>query len=110
MTETTTLPPPVTDESSARPDPRARRRARRQRKPLIGGKPMSSSPEPAVLTEQLERRFGDNEAVAGVDLRVDPGEIYGFLVSNGAGKSTTVKMLCTLIAPTGGRAQVAGRD
>jgi ABC-2 type transport system ATP-binding protein len=64
----------------------------------------------AVLTEGLERRFGDNLAVAGVDLAVAPGEIYGFLGPNGAGKSTTVRMLCTLLLPTAGRAQVAGHD
>jgi len=64
----------------------------------------------AVLTEGLERRFGDNLAVAGVDLEVAPGEIYGFLGPNGAGKSTTVRMLCTLLLPSAGRAAVAGHD
>src|SRR3981189_412422 len=64
----------------------------------------------AVLTEGLQRRFGDNRAVDGVDLAVAPGEIYGFLGPNGAGKSTTVRMLCTLLAPSGGRAVVAGFD
>jgi ABC-2 type transport system ATP-binding protein len=49
-------------------------------------------------------------AVDGVDLRIPAGEIYGFLGPNGAGKSTTVHMLCTLLAPTGGRALVAGYD
>ena len=64
----------------------------------------------AVLTEGLERRFGENLAVAGVDLEVAPGEIYGFLGPNGAGKSTTVRMLCTLLLPSAGRAAVAGHD
>jgi ABC-2 type transport system ATP-binding protein len=64
----------------------------------------------AVLTQGLERRFGDNQAVAGVDLDVAPGEIYGFLGPNGAGKSTTLRMLCTLLLPTAGRAEVAGHD
>jgi ABC-2 type transport system ATP-binding protein len=49
-------------------------------------------------------------AVAGVDLHVEPGEIYGFLGPNGAGKSTTVHMLTTLIPPTAGTARVAGYD
>src|ERR671932_968405 len=49
-------------------------------------------------------------AVDGIDLRVDPGEIYGFLGPNGAGKSTTVLMLTTLLPPTAGRARVAGHD
>ncbi len=50
------------------------------------------------------------EAVRGVDLTVRAGEIVGFLGPNGAGKTTTLKMLCTLLAPTGGRAVVAGHD
>ncbi len=64
----------------------------------------------AITTTGLRRTFGDNEAVAGVDLAVQPGEIYGFLGPNGAGKSTCVKMLCTLLTPTGGSATVAGFD
>src|SRR5687768_13997262 len=64
----------------------------------------------AILAEGLERAFDENLAVAGVDLRVPPGEIYGFLGPNGAGKSTMVRMLCTLLKPTGGRAVVAGHD
>ncbi|TML00983.1 MAG: ABC transporter ATP-binding protein, partial [Actinobacteria bacterium] len=49
-------------------------------------------------------------AVDGIDLHVDPGEIYGFLGPNGAGKSTTVHMLTTLLPPTAGTATVAGYD
>jgi ABC-2 type transport system ATP-binding protein len=64
----------------------------------------------AVLTEQLVREFGETRAVDGVDLEVQPGEIYGFLGPNGAGKSTLVRMLCTLLTPTSGRALVAGYD
>jgi len=64
----------------------------------------------AIRTEALVRDFGDVRAVDGVDLRIPAGEIYGFLGPNGAGKSTTVHMLCTLLAPTGGRALVAGYD
>ncbi len=63
-----------------------------------------------IETRDLRRRFGDEEAVAGVDLTVNSGEIYGFLGPNGAGKSTTVRMLCTLLAPSGGSASVAGLD
>ncbi|MEO6124327.1 MAG: ATP-binding cassette domain-containing protein [Ilumatobacteraceae bacterium] len=63
-----------------------------------------------ITTRQLVRRFGDQEAVAGVDLDVPAGEIYGFLGPNGAGKSTTVRMLCTLLSITGGEATVAGFD
>ena len=49
-------------------------------------------------------------AVDGIDLTVEPGEIYGFLGPNGAGKSTTMGMLGTLVRPTSGRAAVAGYD
>src|ERR671910_3193417 len=49
-------------------------------------------------------------AVDGIDLRVAPGEIYGFLGPNGAGKSTTVHVLTTLLPPTAGTARVAGYD
>ncbi len=66
--------------------------------------------EPAVLTEGLQRFFGETRAVDGVDLAVPPGEIYGFLGPNGAGKSTLIRVLVTLLAPTAGRAVVAGHD
>jgi ABC-2 type transport system ATP-binding protein len=64
----------------------------------------------AILTDGLQRAFGDNMAVAGVDIEIPHGEIYGFLGPNGAGKSTTVRMLCTLLLPTAGSAVVAGYD
>ncbi|MDH3754389.1 MAG: ATP-binding cassette domain-containing protein [Acidimicrobiia bacterium] len=65
---------------------------------------------PAIHASRLTRRFGDTVAVAGVDLSVAAGEIYGFLGPNGAGKSTCVRMLCTLLAPTSGSATVAGHN
>lgn len=65
---------------------------------------------PAVEVDGLIRRFGDVEAVRGIEFAVRPGEIFGFLGPNGAGKSTTINMLCTLLKPTGGRATVAGYD
>ena len=65
---------------------------------------------PAILTERLVRQFDGVTAVDEVDLSIGRGEIYGFLGPNGAGKSTTVRVLCTLLAPTGGRAVVAGYD
>ena len=64
----------------------------------------------AVRTEGLRRYFGETHAVDGVDLDVKTGEIYGFLGPNGAGKSTLVHVLCTLLLPTSGRAEVAGFD
>jgi ABC-2 type transport system ATP-binding protein len=68
-------------------------------------------PEPAIETQGLVREFKKGpRAVDGIDLRVEPGEVYGFLGPNGAGKSTTVHMLTTLLPPTAGRAWVAGHD
>ena len=64
----------------------------------------------AILTENLTRRFGDFTAVQDVNLRVEPGQFYGFLGPNGAGKSTTIKMLTGLTAPTSGRMQILGLD
>src|ERR671919_1918889 len=63
-----------------------------------------------ISAEKLVRQFDGLTAVDGVDLEIQQGEIYGFLGPNGAGKSTTVRMLCTLLAPTAGRAVVAGHD
>src|SRR6476619_6133664 len=64
-----------------------------------------------IEVEQLVREFKKGpRAVDGIDLRVEPGEIYGFLGPNGAGKSTTVLMLTTLLPPTAGTARVAGFD
>ena len=64
----------------------------------------------AVEVAGLEKRFGDVEAVRGVDFRVEQGETFGFLGPNGAGKSTTINILCTLARPTAGSARVAGHD
>ncbi|MBM3940292.1 MAG: ATP-binding cassette domain-containing protein [SAR202 cluster bacterium] len=63
-----------------------------------------------ISAEGLQRRFGAVRAVDDVSLAVRQGEIYGFLGPNGAGKSTCVRMLTTLLKPTGGRATVAGFD
>src|SRR3954470_13160024 len=64
-----------------------------------------------IEVEGLVREFkGSVRAVDGIDLRVEPGEVYGFLGPNGAGKSTTVLILTTLLPPTAGTARVAGYD
>lgn len=67
-------------------------------------------PEQAVYVRGLVKRFGEVEAVRGIDLDVASGEVFGFLGPNGAGKSTVINMLCTLVTPTAGSAQVAGYD
>jgi ABC-2 type transport system ATP-binding protein len=64
-----------------------------------------------IEIDGLVREFKNGpRAVDGIELRVQPGEIYGFLGPNGAGKSTTVMMLTTLLPPTAGTARVAGHD
>jgi ABC-2 type transport system ATP-binding protein len=64
----------------------------------------------AVEIEELRKRFGAFTAVDGISLTVEQGEIFGFLGSNGAGKSTTIRMLCGLFSPTSGSARVLGID
>jgi ABC-2 type transport system ATP-binding protein len=64
----------------------------------------------AIDVRGLSRRFGDFVAVDNLSFSVQPGEIFGFLGANGAGKSTTIRMLCGLLRPTGGTALVGGID
>jgi ABC-2 type transport system ATP-binding protein len=64
----------------------------------------------AIEVQHLTRRFGDFVAVNDVSFDVRAGEIFGFLGSNGAGKSTTIRMLCGLLQPTSGTATVGGID
>jgi len=72
--------------------------------------PNGGAPAPAVSVEGLVKRYGELEAVKGIDFTVASGETFGFLGPNGAGKSTTINMLCTLVQPSGGSARVAGHD
>jgi len=67
-------------------------------------------PAPAIEAVGLTKRYGDTQALAGVDMVVEPGTILGVLGPNGAGKSTTVRILTTLAQPDGGEARVAGFD
>jgi ABC-2 type transport system ATP-binding protein len=62
----------------------------------------------AIETHSLTRRFGEQIAVDGIDLRVPRGSFYGFLGENGAGKSTTISMLTGLLAPSSGLLSVLG--
>ncbi|MGC9092337.1 MAG: ATP-binding cassette domain-containing protein [Bacteroidota bacterium] len=64
----------------------------------------------AVKAENLTKKFGDFTAVASISFEIDEGTIVGFIGANGAGKSTTIKMLCGLMKPTSGEAFVAGFD
>ncbi len=63
---------------------------------------------PAVVIEDLQKRYGSLEALKGVSFEVAPGEIFGLLGPNGAGKTTTLRCLCTLAAPDSGRIEVSG--
>jgi ABC-2 type transport system ATP-binding protein len=65
---------------------------------------------PAILVEDLVKRYDDVEALRGVSLQVPPGHVLGLLGPNGAGKTTAVRILTTLLAPDGGRAEVLGVD
>lgn len=66
--------------------------------------------ETVIDVRALGRRFGDFDAVRDVTFQVPTGEIFGYLGANGAGKSTTIRMLCGLLAPTAGAATVLGHD
>ncbi|HKA49077.1 MAG TPA: ABC transporter ATP-binding protein [Candidatus Dormibacteraeota bacterium] len=65
---------------------------------------------PAIVTENLSKRYGSVRALVDLDLSVDCGEIFGFLGPNGAGKSTTIRLLLGYIRPTSGRAAILGLD
>ncbi len=67
-------------------------------------------PEVAISADRLSRTFGQFRAVDDVTFDVRRGEVFGFLGANGAGKSTTIRMLCGLLAPTSGRATIDGVD
>ena len=75
-----------------------------------GGKSQTLMISASKLRRTFRARGGTVEAVAGVDLRVEAGEIFGFLGPNGAGKTTTLRLLATLLPPTAGEATVAGCD
>ena len=71
---------------------------------------MTFSPSESISVSQLEKKFGKFVAVNKITFAVKKGEIFGFLGSNGSGKSTTIRMLCGIITPTSGNGIVAGYD
>ena len=100
-------------QAAARSDTRAGRRAAGRSASCEGDGAMTrggSRGTPSVQVRHLSRRFGSFVAVNDVSFDVRAGEIFGFLGSNGAGKSTTIRMLCGLLRPTSGTAIVGGLD
>ena len=67
-------------------------------------------PEPLIVAHQLVKRFGDFTAVAGIDVQVQPGEVFGFLGPNGAGKSSTMRMIGCVSPVTSGSLRLFGLD
>src|SRR4249920_1732791 len=72
--------------------------------------PMSNANDPAIAVRGLQKRFGDLEALAGIDFEVAPATVFGLLGPNGAGKTTAVRILTTILEPDGGTAEVLGFD
>ncbi|HEY9160303.1 MAG TPA: ABC transporter ATP-binding protein [Desulfomonilia bacterium] len=71
---------------------------------------MTTSEDNSIVVNSLEKRFGKFIAVNRISFSVRKGEIFGFLGSNGSGKSTTIRMLCGILKPTSGGGSVAGYD
>lgn len=63
-----------------------------------------------IVAQGLSKRYGEHQALAGLDLEVKPGEVFALFGGNGAGKSTTVNLFLGFIPPSGGQATVAGHD
>jgi ABC-2 type transport system ATP-binding protein len=67
-------------------------------------------PTPAIEASGLQKKYDDVLAVRGLDLRIERGEMFGLVGADGAGKTTTIRMLCTLVLPSAGEARVLGMD
>jgi ABC-2 type transport system ATP-binding protein len=70
----------------------------------------AGKPQPAIVVDNIVKRYGDFEAVAGLNFQVAEGEIFGLLGPNGAGKSTLIRMMTTLLPVTSGKAIIDGHD
>ncbi|MHB8604215.1 MAG: ATP-binding cassette domain-containing protein [Thermoplasmatota archaeon] len=90
------------------PEAEAPKREARLDGPTLAPRKIAPNGHPAVLIQDLSKSFGDFQAVKGISLRVEEGEMFGILGPNGAGKTTTIMMLTTMLRPTGGDAIVAG--
>ena len=64
----------------------------------------------AIEIRNLTKNFGKKQALQGLDMTVPKGSIYGFIGENGSGKSTTEKIICGLIRPSGGSVRIYGKD
>jgi len=69
-----------------------------------------ASPDPVIDVHRLVKRFGTKTVVDGFSIRVDKGQIYGFLGPNGSGKTTSIRMLCGLLTPDAGEGTCLGLD
>ena len=96
--------PTLRDSASGRPQGSARAN------PVAEVARSASLEAPAVSVHGLVKTFGSFTAVAGIDVDVPRGQVFGFLGPNGSGKTTTIRMLTGSIAPTSGRALVLGED
>ena len=77
---------------------------------MVHGRELGHMSVHAIDAHKLTRRFGKFTAVDALTFRVEQGEVFGFLGANGAGKTTAIRMLIGLLAPTSGSARVAGYD
>src|SRR5262245_16856576 len=76
----------------------------------LAAPPPPAPKAPAIVTQQLTKRYGTLTALDTLDLVLEKGDVFGFIGPNGAGKSTTMKILSGLLQPTSGYAEVLGRD
>ena len=89
---------------------RIERKERATSTPSVSQNTRSENADKVIEVRDVQRRFGDFYAVKGISFDVGPGEVFGLLGANGAGKSTTFRMLCGLLPASAGALRVAGMD